>query len=73
LANEAPKTLKGHTFDLNLSFEQIDSHWKVLDEQKTMVTSGRGFEMVEENKYFNTPYLKKLLRGLGVLQRVFNI
>jgi hypothetical protein len=32
-----------------------------------MVASRGGFEMIEENKKFNTPYVRNVLRGLGVL------
>jgi hypothetical protein len=44
-----PKKLwKAITYDLGLGFEHDYSHWKYLDEKKTMVPSRRGFEMVEE-------------------------
>jgi hypothetical protein len=33
-----------------------------------MVPSRRGIEMIEKKKNFNTPSLKRVLRGLGVLQ-----
>jgi hypothetical protein len=31
-----------------------------------MVASRGGFEMIEEKRKFNTPSLRKVLRGLGV-------
>jgi hypothetical protein len=35
-----------------------------------MVSSKGGLEMVEGKRKFNTPSLKRVLRGLGVLQVV---
>jgi len=49
------------------------SHWKALDEQKMMVTSKRGIDIDEERENVNTPLLKMLLRGLGVLHKCSNI
>jgi hypothetical protein len=36
--------------------------------KKTMVPSRRGIEMIEKKRNFNTPSLKRVLRGLGLLQ-----
>jgi hypothetical protein len=45
-----PETLGAITFDPKLGFEHGYSHWKALDEQKTMVPSKRGFKMDKEKK-----------------------
>ena len=37
---------KGITSNIELRFEHGNSRWKAIDEQKSMETSGRGFEMV---------------------------
>jgi hypothetical protein len=57
------------SFYLELCFDQIYSRWKDLCEQKMMVSSKGGWEMVEGRKKINTPSLKWVLRGLVVLQQ----
>jgi len=57
------KLWKAITFDPELGLDQGDSHWKALDEQKTMVPSRRGIEMIEKKINFNTPSLKRYLGG----------
>jgi hypothetical protein len=61
-------TKKAINFDRELGFEHGDSHWKDLDEKKTMVPLRRGFQMVEEKRNFDTPSSKKVLMRLGILQ-----
>jgi hypothetical protein len=39
-----------------------------LNERKMIVPSRIGLDMVEEKRNFNTPSLKRYLRGLDVLQ-----
>jgi hypothetical protein len=43
----------------------------LLTSKKTMVPLRRGIEMIEKKKNFNTPSLKRVLRGLGVLQEKY--
>jgi hypothetical protein len=52
LANEGQELWKAITFDPELGLEHGDSRWKSLDEQKTMVPSRRGFEMIEKRKFY---------------------
>jgi hypothetical protein len=54
-------------FDPNLYFEKTYSHWKYIMENKMIVSILNGFEEVQERQTINTPSLKRLLRGLGVL------
>jgi len=67
LESEGQELWKEITIYLELGLEHGDSHWKSLDEKKTMVPSRRGIEMIEKKKNFTAPSLKRVLRGLDVL------
>jgi hypothetical protein len=45
---EAQELWEAITFDPELGLEHGYSHWKYLDEKKTMVPLRRGIEMIEK-------------------------
>jgi hypothetical protein len=65
---EARQLWEAIRFDLELGLEHGYSIWKDLDEYNTMVPSRRDIEVIEKKQKFNTPSLKRVLRGLGLLQ-----
>ena len=65
MAGEIQKTINFH---LDLGIKNDYSHWKSLDELKMIVPSRRGIYIAKGRRNFNSPLLKMLLRGLGVLQ-----
>jgi hypothetical protein len=62
-----PREVQGAiTFNSELSFGRVYSHWKSLGEKKEMVPLFEELREVVGRRKIYTPSLKRVLRGLGV-------